>query len=395
MQDIHVVLGVTGGIAAYKACDIVSRLKKLNAHVDVIMTQSACQFVAPLTFQSLAYSRVVVDMFEEPKVWEIEHIALAKKADVFVIAPATANIIGKIASGIADDMLSTTVMATRAPVLIAPAMNTAMYENPIVQQNIAKLQALGYYFVEPESGRLACDDIGKGKLAQPQTIIDAIEQIVYPNKALSGKKVMITAGPTVEALDPVRYLTNRSTGKMGYQLAAVAHRMGADVTLLSGPTKLAPPLGVNAINFQSADQLYDLVTGQVNQYDILISAAAVADYKPAQYLNQKIKKSDDDLAIPLARNRDIAKAVGANKGRLISIGFSVETENVIENSLKKLNAKQFDFIVVNDVTQEGAGFASDTNIVTIIDANGQTQALPKMSKWQVAEKILQRAATLL
>ncbi|WP_348983812.1 bifunctional phosphopantothenoylcysteine decarboxylase/phosphopantothenate--cysteine ligase CoaBC [Fusibacter sp. A2] len=393
MKDVNIVLGVTGGIAVYKACDLVSRLKKMNASIDVIMTASALEFVAPLTFQSMALNRVVTDMFAEPKTWDIEHISLAKKADVFVIAPATANIIGKIANGIADDMLSTTVMATKAPVLIAPAMNTGMYENPVVQENIEKLKRLGYHFVEPESGRLACNDIGKGKLAHPEEIVRQISKLLYKKKDLIGKRILITAGPTVEALDPVRFLTNKSTGRMGYQLAEIAALRGAEVTLVTGPTRIEKPKDVRIIEIVSTQDMFDAVMSEKDSHDVFIGAAAPADYRPAKYAVNKIKKSDDDMAIPLERNPDIAQTLGLEKGHMISVGFSVETENVFENSMKKLKKKNFDMIVVNDVTKEGAGFGTDTNIVTLIDRSGDSKAYDLMSKRDVAELILDKIAT--
>lgn len=388
MEGVNVVLGVTGGIAVYKACDLVSRLKKLGANIDVIMTKSATEFVAPLTFQSLALNRVVTDMFDEPKVWEIQHISLAKKAAIFVIAPATANIIGKIANGIADDMLSTTIMATRAPVLIAPAMNTKMYENPIVQGNIQKLKDLGYHFVEPESGRLACDDIGKGKLAQPEEILRQIQKILYPKKDLVGKRVLLTAGPTAEALDPVRFITNHSSGIMGYTLAEVAMLRGATVTLVTGPTALNPPKDVEVIPVRTAIEMATAVMTQKKSADIFIGTAAVADYRPLEISTNKIKKQEGDVTLTLTRNPDILYAVGQEKGDLYSVGFSVETEHVIENSLEKLKKKNADLLVVNDVTKPGAGFGTQTNIVTFLTRDGRIIDFPLLSKREVAENIL-------
>ena len=290
-----VVIVVSGGIAVYKACDVVSRLKKLNANVHVIMTKSATEFVTPLTFQSLSQNYVVSDMFEEPKTWDVEHISLAKKADVFLIAPATANVIGKVANGIADDMLTTTVMATTGKVLIAPAMNTNMYRNPILQRNISILKELGYNFVDPDSGRLACGDIGEGKLASPEKIVDAVVDLFNEDKKdLLGKKIMITAGPTVESIDPVRYLTNRSTGKMGYAIAKMAANRGADVTLVSGPTNIEPPSNIKKlIKVQSAKDMYDAIIDNFDENQVIIKSAAVADYKPKNYSDKKIKKSNE------------------------------------------------------------------------------------------------------
>ena len=299
LRNKTVVLGVSGGIAVYKACDVVSRLKKLNANVHVIMTKGATEFVTPLTFQSLSQNYVVSDMFEEPKTWDVEHISLAKKADVFLIAPATANVIGKVANGICDDMLTTTVMATTGKVLIAPAMNTNMYKNPILQKNINTLKELGYNFVNPESGRLACGDVGEGKLASPETIVNAVVDLLNnDNKDLLGKKIMITAGPTVENIDPVRYLTNRSTGKMGYAIAKMAANRGADVTLVSGPTNIAPPSNIKKlIKVQSAQDMYNAIMDNFDENQVIIKSAAVADYKPKNYSDKKIKKSNDDLII--------------------------------------------------------------------------------------------------
>lgn len=299
LKDKTVVIGVSGGIAAYKACDVVSRLKKLNANVHVIMTKGATEFVTPLTFQSLSQNYVVSDMFEEPKTWDVEHISLAKKADVFLIAPATANVIGKIANGICDDMLTTTVMATTGKVLIAPAMNTNMYKNPILQRNISILKELGYNFVNPESGRLACGDVGEGKLASSDTIVEAVVDLLCNEKKdLKGKRILITAGPTVESIDPVRYLTNRSTGKMGYAIAKVAASRGADVTLVSGPTNIEPPSNIKKlVKVQSAKDMYNAIIDNFDENQVIIKSAAVADYKPKNYCNKKIKKSNDDLVI--------------------------------------------------------------------------------------------------
>ncbi len=394
-KDKNIVLGVTGGIAAFKALDLVSKLKKRGATIDVIMTRSACEFVAPLSFQSLAHTSVVIDTFDSPKYFEIEHIALAKKADLFVIAPATANIIGKINNGIADDMLSTTVMATKAPVLIAPAMNTNMYENPIVQSNIAALRERGYVFVEPAEGLLACDDVGKGKLAAVDDIIGAMENVLQAKRLLKEKKILITAGATIEPLDPVRFISNHSTGKMGYALAEKAVALGAEVTLLSGKTNLKAPKGAEFIRFQTALELYDLVMAKKDDYDVLLSVAAVGDYRPESIAKDKIKKQADDLVLKLVRNPDIAFEVGQNKGNLLSVGFSAETANVLANSKQKLTKKNFDLLVINDLTEAGAGFAHDTNVVTLMQANGKSEKLSKMSKLDLAVIILERIAELL
>ena len=376
-----VVIGVSGGIAVYKTLDVVSRLRKLGVNVNVIMTKSATEFVTPLSFQSLSQNYVVCDMFEDPKTWDVEHISLAKRADVFLIAPATANVIGKIANGIADDMLTTTVMATKAKVLIAPAMNTNMYENPILQRNINTLKELGYNFVEPESGRLACGDTGKGKLASPETIVDEVVKLLSKGQDLKGKSIIVTAGPTVESIDPMRYITNRSTGKMGYSIAKEAIERGADVTLITGPTNLTPPQNLKKlVKIESAKDMYEAVLENLDENDVVIKSAAVADYKPKNYSNKKIKKSDDDLVIELDRNKDIAQEIGKIKNNKILVGFAAETNDLIENASLKIKKKNLDFIVANDLTKEGAGFGVDTNIVKIIDKEGNITEYPKMKK---------------
>ena len=397
LKNKTVVLGVSGGIAVYKACDVVSRLKKLNANVHVIMTKSATEFVTPLTFQSLSQNYVVSDMFEEPKTWDVEHISLAKKADVFLIAPATANVIGKIANGICDDMLTTTVMATTGKVLIAPAMNTNMYKNPILQRNINTLKELGYNFVNPESGRLACGDVGEGKLASPEIIVNAVVDLLNNNnKDLQGKKIMITAGPTVESIDPVRYITNRSTGKMGYAIAKMAADRGADVTLVTGPTSITPPSNIKKlIKIQSAEDMYNAIIDNFDENQVIIKSAAVADYKPKTYSNKKIKKSNDDLIIELDRNKDIAYELGKIKKDKILVGFAAETNDLIENAKTKVKKKNLDFIVANDLTEEGAGFGTDTNIVKIIDKEGNIDKYPQMKKDEVANVILDKVKSLL
>lgn len=397
LKDKTIVIGVSGGIAVYKVCDVVSRLKKLNANVHVIMTKNATEFVTPLTFQSLSQNYVVNDMFEEPKTWDVEHISLAKKADVFLIAPATANIIGKISNGICDDMLTTTVMATTGKILIAPAMNTNMYKNPILQENINKLKDLGYNFIDPESGRLACGDIGEGKLASPEVIVNSlIDLLNNTNKDLQGKKIMITAGPTVESIDPIRYITNRSTGKMGYAIAKMAVARGAEVTLVSGPTNITPPANLKKlIKIQSAEEMYNAIINNFDENQVIIKSAAVADYKPKIYSNKKIKKSDDDLVIELGRNKDIAYELGKIKKDKILVGFAAETNDVIENAKGKVNKKNLDFIVANDLNEEGAGFGIDTNIVKIIDKEGNISKYPQMKKDEVANIILDKVKSLL
>lgn len=396
LKDKTVVIGVSGGIAVYKTLDVVSRLRKLGVNVNVIMTKSATEFVTPLSFQSLSQNYVVCDMFEDPKTWDVEHISLAKRADVFLIAPATANVIGKIANGIADDMLTTTVMATKAKVLIAPAMNTNMYENPILQRNINTLKELGYNFVEPESGRLACGDTGKGKLASPETIVDEVVKLLSKDQDLKGKSIIVTAGPTVESIDPMRYITNRSTGKMGYSIAKEAIERGADVTLITGPTNLTPPQNLKKlVKIESAKDMYEAVLANLDENDVVIKSAAVADYKPKNYSNKKIKKSDDDLVIELDRNKDIAQEIGKIKNNKILVGFAAETNDLIENASLKIKKKNIDFIVANDLTKEGAGFGVDTNIVKIIDKEGNITEYPKMKKEEVANIILDKIKELL
>lgn len=396
LKDKTVVIGVSGGIAVYKCLDVVSRLKKLGINVHIIMTKSASEFVTPLSFQSLSQNYVVCDMFDEPKTWDVEHISLAKKADVFLIAPATANIIGKMANGIADDMLSTTVMATKAKVLIAPAMNTNMYENPVVQRNINILKELGYDFVDPESGRLACGDLGNGKLASPENIVDEVVKLLSNKQDLKGKNIIITAGPTMESIDPVRFISNRSTGKMGYALAKKASERGANVTLVTGPSNIKVPSNIKKlIKVESAKQMYDAVLENLDENQVIIKSAAVADYKPKYYSNTKMKKSEEDLYIELDRNKDIAYEIGKIKKDKILVGFAAETNDVIENAKGKIKKKNFDFIIANDLTKEGAGFGVDTNIVKIIDKKGNVSEYPKMEKEEVAEVILDKISTIL
>ena len=396
MEKKTVVIGVCGGIAAYKACDIVSKLKKLDLNVHVIMTKSACEFVAPMTFQTLSQNFAITDMFEEPKTWDVEHISLAKKADTFLIVPATANVIGKIAGGIADDMLTTTVMATKAPVIIAPAMNTNMYENPIVQDNIEKLKGYGYKFVEPASGRLACGDLGRGKLADVDDIVHEVYVSLFGSDDLKGMKITVTAGPTVEDIDPVRYITNRSSGKMGYSIAKRAIMRGAEVTLISGPTSLDRPRGVyKFVQTSSAESLYNAVNDNFEDCDALIQSAAVADYKPKNYSKKKVKKKDGDLSIELARTKDVAKEMGKIKADKVLVGFAAETNDLLQNAQRKIESKNLDFIVANDLTKEGAGFNTDTNIVKIIDADGNMEDYPKMSKEDVADIILDKVKAII
>lgn len=390
-----VVIGVCGGIAAYKLVEVASRLKKLNAQVHVIMTDSAQKFVTPLTFQTISQNPVVTDMFEEPKTWEIQHISLAEKADLFLIAPATANIIGKIASGIADDMLTTTVMAAKCPVLFVPAMNTAMYENPVVQSNMDKLKAAGYSFMEPGSGLLACGVIGKGRLPEPKDIVDGIVHIMRPNRDLEGIKMMVTAGPTQEAIDPVRYISNHSSGKMGYAIAEAADKRGAEVGILSGPVNLPRPRNIDVTYVKTAQEMYREALNRYEECQVLVMVAAVADYRCETILDNKMKKSEDRLTLDLIKNPDIAKEMGKLKGNRILVGFCAETGDLLKNAKDKLEAKNLDMIVANDVTVEGAGFGSDTNVVKILLRDGTLRELPLLKKTEVAEAILDEVVKLL
>lgn len=382
-----VVIGVTGGIAVYKALDIISLFRKANVEVKVIMTKSATKFVSPLTFQSISQNIVTYDMFEEPKAWEIQHISLAKAADVFLVAPATANIIGKVANGIADDILSTSIMATKAKVIFAPAMNTNMYENPIVCQNIDKLKALGYEFIEPYSGRLACGDEGKGKLEKPEIIFEKVMISLQDNKDLLGKKVIVTAGPTKANIDPVRFITNNSSGKMGYEIAKEARDRGAEVILISGPTKEKAPIDMNIINIDTNEEMYNAVLENYSDADIVIKAAAVADYKVKNYSNQKIKKGDSDLSLSFARDNDILLKLGEIKQNQVLVGFAAESENLIENAKRKLINKNLDYIVANDISSKDTGFTSNNNKVSILNKNGSVIHLDTMTKREVAKNI--------
>ncbi|HBI64649.1 MAG TPA: bifunctional phosphopantothenoylcysteine decarboxylase/phosphopantothenate--cysteine ligase CoaBC [Clostridiales bacterium] len=388
------VLGVTGGIAAYKACDLVSRLRKKGLEIRVIMTAHACEFVQPLTLEVLSGARVVTDQFDRDFPWEVEHIALAKAADVFAVVPATANVLAKYAHGIADDMLSTTLLATRAPVLFAPAMNTAMYENPAVQDNIAALRARGCLFVEPAEGHLACGDTGRGKLAEVSVIEQAILDALTP-KDMAGMHVTVTAGPTREALDPVRFLSNHSTGKMGYAIARSAKMRGASVTLITGPVSLPPVDGVTMVPVTSACEMRQAVLDVLPQSDFVIKAAAVGDYRPAACSDDKIKKQDGDLSIPLVRNPDILAEIGQKRrDDQVICGFSMETRDLVENSEKKLNKKNCDVIVANNLKVQGAGFAGDTNVVTLLYRDGRREPLELMGKDAVADVLLDRLLAL-
>ena len=395
MKKPCVVLGVTGGIAVYKACELLRLLQKRGIDVFVVMTQNACRFVAPLTFETLSGHPVAVDTFDRPQTWEVEHIALAKRADLFLIAPATANIMGKMACGIADDMLSTTVMATRAPVLVAPAMNTGMWENAAVQQNVKTLRARGVEIVAPVSGHLACGDNGAGKLEDVAVIAERACELLFAKKDMEGLRVMVTAGPSREALDPVRYISNRSSGKMGYAIAQAAQKRGAEVTLLSGPVAIEAPQGVKLVPFTTTQELLDRASELAQEQDLLIQAAAPADYRAKEVAPQKIKKQGGEpMTFTLVENPDVAAMLGkAKRSGQVFVGFAAETNDVLAHARDKLARKNLDMIVANDVTRPGAGFDVDTNIVTLITKDGQ-EALPMMSKAEVAQRILDRALAL-
>lgn len=390
LEGKNVLLGVTGGIAAYKSADLASKLIKQHANVDVIMTENATKFIAPLTFEALTHNRCVTDTFDRNHPWEVEHIALADKADVLVIAPATANCIAKLAAGIADDMLTTTALACTCPKIIAPAMNTKMYENPVTQRNIQTLRDFGYIIVTPTEGYLACGTVGKGRMEEPAGILDAIIHEIACIKDMEGISLLVTAGPTREAIDPVRYITNHSTGKMGVAVAKAAALRGADVTLVAGPIDIEVPSYVNTVRITSAKEMFEEVTKRADQQDIIVKAAAVADYTPANYVDDKIKKSEDnsDLSIKLARTQDILGWLGEHKkeGQILC-GFSMETRDMLENSKKKLEKKNLDMICANNLRTSGAGFGVDTNVITLITSENATE-LELMSKDKAAHCIL-------
>ena len=385
-----VLLGVTGGIAAYKIANLASALVKLHADVNVIMTQNATNFINPITFESLTGNKCIIDTFDRNFKFKVEHIALAELADVFMVAPASANVIGKIANGIADDMLTTTFMACKKKKILAPAMNTNMYENPIVQDNIKKLKDYGMEIIEPATGYLACGTTGSGKLPDEKILLEYILREIAYEKDLSGKTVLVTAGPTREAVDPVRFISNHSTGKMGYAIARGASLRGARVILVSGPVSIEPPLFAELVPVVSAEDMYNAVMKYKDEADIIIKSAAVADYTPVTASSEKIKKQDGDMRIELKRTKDILKELGQSRRENQFIcGFAMETENLIENAVKKLESKNVDMIVANSLKTEGAGFGTDTNVVTFITKDGKTE-LPLMSKIDVAMKILDK-----
>ncbi|MBQ7954867.1 MAG: bifunctional phosphopantothenoylcysteine decarboxylase/phosphopantothenate--cysteine ligase CoaBC [Lachnospiraceae bacterium] len=388
LKGKHIVLAVTGSIAAYKIANLASMLKKLNANVTVMMTQNATNFINPITFETLTSNKCLIDTFDRNFQYSVEHVSLAKSADVVMIAPASANVIGKIANGIADDMLTTTVMACKCKKIVAPAMNTNMYENPIVQDNIKKLQHYGYEVITPDTGYLACGDVGAGKMPSEQVLLEYILREVAYEKDMVGKKVLVTAGPTRERLDPVRYITNHSTGKMGYAIAKHCMMRGAQVTLVTGKTDTPKPPFVKIVEIESARDMFEAVKEVYEEQDIIIKAAAVADYRPATVSSEKVKKKDGDLSIPLERTVDILQFLGDNRkeGQFLC-GFSMETQNMLENSRAKLEKKHVDMIVANNLKQAGAGFGTDTNIVTLITKD-DVKELPIMTKDEVAKQLI-------
>lgn len=399
-----IILGVTGCIAAYKSCEIVRELKKLGADVWVAMTKEAAKFVAPLTFRTLSQNPVVTDLFSpELSSQPVPHISLTDKADLILISPATANIIGKVAQGIADDALSTMVVACKAPVVFAPAMNSSMWQNPVVKENVAKLMKLGYKFIEPEAGPLACGDVGIGRLAAVDKIVSVVCKVLSSPAVggtgkldLAGVKILVTAGPTREAIDPIRFISNRSSGKMGYAIAEAALDRGANVTLISGPTQIESPEGVKFIRIEKAGEMKQEIDRLIDGVDVLIMAAAVSDYRPKKFGQKKIKRSTEKLAMELESTPDILKGIRSKgKGTRVIVGFAAETENLIENAKRKLKEKDLDLIVANDVGLAGAGFDEDTNIVSIISQDGDVEELPKMVKIEVAQRILDKVKTLL
>ena len=383
-----VLLGITGGIAAYKMANVTSALRKTGAEVHCILTQNATQFITPLTFETLSNNRCIVDTFDRNFQYDVAHVSLAKKADLMLIAPATANVIAKLAHGLADDMLTTTVLAARCPKLVAPAMNTAMLENPATQENLKTLERYGFRIIQPAVGMLACKDVGSGKLPEPEVLVEEVNRELAREKDMAGLRVTVTAGPTQEALDPVRFLTNHSSGKMGYAIAREAMLRGADVTLISGPVALKAPLGVKLVNITTAQEMLEGVQAALPQTDVLVMAAAVADYRPAVVADQKMKKGEGDMSIPLERTGDVLGWVAQNRHPgLFVCGFSMETEHMLENSQKKLNKKKLDMIVANNLKTQGAGFGVETNVVTLITQDW-VEELPLLGKDEVAGKLL-------
>jgi phosphopantothenoylcysteine decarboxylase / phosphopantothenate---cysteine ligase len=388
----HIVIGVTGGIASYKSLDLISNLKKLGNDITVILTRNAAEFVNPITFQTISQNKVITDMFDLPNNYEVEHISIGKKADLFIIVPATANIIGKIANGIADDFLTTAIMATKKPVLFVPSMNTNMYENPIYVENANKLKALGYFFMEPDDGLLACGDVGKGKLPDTKSItefaLSVLEKVSGIKQDLIGKNILVTAGPTIEDIDPIRFISNNSSGKMGFAIAEEALARGARVTLIAGPVDLVCSQGIKRINVRSTEEMANAVTENFENNNAVIMAAAPSDYRVEKPSKSKMKKTNEDIKISLIENRDIIGELGKRKGDKILIGFAAETNNVLEYATEKIKKKNLDYIIANDVSKAGAGFNSDTNIISIIGSNGSIKNYDIMTKSLAAKVIL-------
>jgi phosphopantothenoylcysteine decarboxylase/phosphopantothenate--cysteine ligase len=395
LKDKKIILGITGGIAAYKTCEIIRRLKKLGAQVIVVMTENAQKFITPLTLETLSGNEVTTEMFPERRFVGVRHVDLAGWADLILIAPATANLIGKIRSGIADDILTTIVISSKAPVLIAPAMNVNMYENSIFQENLTYLQKLGYRFIGPEVGELASGIVGKGRLAEPETIVNEAVKLLAQRRDFEGESILVTASRTEEPLDPVRYLSNRSSGKMGYAIAQEAYERGAKVTLISGPSNLPPPSGLNFIPVQTTKEMLSTVRSSFRKADALIMTAAVADFSPAVISKEKIKRGEEEIVLKLKPTVDILKEISKKKKNKILVGFSLETEDEIKNANKKLTEKNLDLIVVNNPNVPGAGFEVDTNQVILIDKQGKVEKLPLLSKKEVASKILDKVSLLL
>jgi len=395
LKNKKIILGISGGIAAYKSAEICRGLKRTGAEVIVVMTQAGAKFITPLTMETLSENEVVTELFPEKKMVGTRHVSLADWCDLILIAPATANVIGKIRSGIADDILTTVVISTKSQVMLAPAMNVKMWENPIVQKNVSELKKLGYRFIEPGVGDLACGDVGRGRMAEPEEIVRQVIELLSKQKDLQGRSILVTASRTVEAIDPVRYLSNPSTGKMGFALAEAAFRRGAKVTLISGPSSLEPPPGVDFISIKSASEMRDQVKKNLKKADCILMAAAVSDFQPEKTAQAKIKKDRAELVLKLKRTPDILKEVGRTKGKKILVGFSAETEDETKNAKAKLKEKNLDLIVVNNPKKPGAGFEVDTNVASIIDKKGKIQDLPLMSKKELASKILDKVSGLL
>ena len=395
LSGYTIVVGVTGGIAAYKTLEVISKLRKLGAETRVVMTENATKMVAPITFQTISNNPVIVRMFEEPKQWNVEHVALAEVADLYLVCPATANVIGKIYNGIADDFLTTSIMACTAPKLICPAMNHNMYVNPVVQRNLAGLRELGYHILEPDSGRLASGITGKGRLPEPDRVVQEVVSILVPRRDLEGLNILITAGPTREWIDPVRYISNPSTGKMGYALAAAAKKRGANVYLVSGPVALEPPLGVTVKQVETAQEMLDACLEFYPEAHVVIGAAAPGDFQPEGVSEQKIKKLGDGLRLTFRETPDILKTLGRDKGNRILVGFAAETENILENAVEKARQKNLDLVCANQVGLADRGFGSDTNAISIVMPDGSHEEFGPAPKYEIAMAILDKVKSLI